>query len=97
MDSGGEHRWGPAKVELEGRGVGLFRELQLQTAGVCCERCGGAPDRAARTRHATHGDGATCYLAYLWRCSVCGKEWEDDSLKRRNAVAALAGMGAPQI
>jgi len=73
-----------------------MRELRRAAAEVHCQRCGGTPDRAARTRSAQGEGEATRYLAFVWRCSVCGNEWEDDTLKRRNAVAALAGWGAPQ-
>ena len=54
-----------------------------------CDRCGGAPSRAARTRRLTDAD-TVCYLAFSWACSVCGNSWVDDGLERINAQAEQA-------
>ena len=54
-----------------------------------CDRCGGVPSRAVRTRRVTDVD-TTYYLAFSWACSVCGNSWVDDSLERINAQAEQA-------
>jgi hypothetical protein len=51
-----------------------------------CDRCGGAPSRAARTRRVADVD-TVYYLAFSWACSVCGNSWVDDGLERINAQA----------
>jgi len=55
---------------------------------VQCAKCRGSGGRAARARSVIGTDEDVHYLAYLWRCSVCGHEWEDDLLRDLNAVAA---------
>ncbi|HMI83879.1 MAG TPA: hypothetical protein VK550_07275 [Polyangiaceae bacterium] len=54
-----------------------------------CDRCGGAPSRAARTRQVADVETAY-YLAFSWACSVCGNSWVDDALERLNAHAEQA-------
>jgi hypothetical protein len=58
-----------------------------------CDRCGGTPTRAVRTRKI---DGETSetvyYLAFTWSCSVCGNTWIDDGLERVNAQAERAAL-----
>ena len=54
-----------------------------------CERCGGTPSRAARTRRVADVE-TVCYLAFNWACSVCGNSWVDDGLERMNAQAEQA-------
>jgi hypothetical protein len=49
-----------------------------------CEHCHGAPERAARTRALPSVSREMYYLGYLWRCSVCGHEWEDEELRELN-------------
>jgi hypothetical protein len=51
-----------------------------------CGRCRGEPERAVRTRALNDGTREMYYLAYLWRCSVCGHEWEDEDLRQTNAA-----------
>ena len=57
-----------------------------------CDRCGGAPSRAVRTRQIEHGASADTvyYLAFTWSCSQCGNTWIDDGLERVNALAEQA-------
>jgi hypothetical protein len=57
-----------------------------------CDRCGGAPSRAVRTRKIERGEAADSvyYLAFTWSCSVCGNSWIDDGLERVNAQAEQA-------
>jgi hypothetical protein len=54
-----------------------------------CDRCGGAPSRAVRSRKIEHAETAETvyYLAFTWACSVCGNTWIDDGLERMNAQA----------
>jgi hypothetical protein len=54
-----------------------------------CDRCGGAPSRAVRTRRAADVE-TVYYLAFIWACSVCGNTWIDDALERINAQAEQA-------
>jgi hypothetical protein len=54
-----------------------------------CDRCGGAPSRAARTRRVADVE-TVYYLAFSWACSVCGNSWIDDGLERINAQAEQA-------
>jgi hypothetical protein len=65
-----------------------------------CDRCGGAPSRAARTRRVAEVETAY-YLAFSWACSVCGNSWVDDVLERLNAEAERAARceaaGAPLL
>jgi hypothetical protein len=58
-----------------------------------CDRCGGTPSRAARTRRVADVD-TVYYLAFSWACSVCGNSWIDDSLERQNAQAEQAARRA---
>ena len=63
--------------------MGILNHRQL------CDRCGGAPSRAARTRRVADVD-TVYYLAFSWACSVCGNSWIDDVLERINAQAEQA-------
>jgi len=54
-----------------------------------CDRCGGAPSRAVRTRRVADVE-TVYYLAFTWACSVCGHTWIDDGLERMNALAEQA-------
>jgi hypothetical protein len=62
---------------------------------IHCAKCRGSAGRAARARSVTRLDEDVHYLAYLWRCSVCGHEWEDDALRDLNAVAAEQARAKP--
>jgi hypothetical protein len=55
---------------------------------IQCQSCRGAAARCARARTIRRDPDTVQYLAYLWRCSVCGDEWEDDVLRGLNAAAA---------
>ena len=55
---------------------------------IQCESCQGAAARCARMRTLLREPDRAHYLAYLWRCSVCGHEWEDDALRGLNEAAA---------
>ena len=55
-----------------------------------CDRCGGAPSRAVRTRNTAANTETVYYLAFTWACSVCGNSWVDDGLERVNAQAERA-------
>jgi hypothetical protein len=55
----------------------------------CCA-CGGLSQRAVRTRAAAFGTDNILYLAEVWACSVCGRQWEDEMLAQSNARAADA-------
>jgi hypothetical protein len=54
-----------------------------------CDRCGGAPSRAVRSRRVADTD-TVYYLAFTWACSVCGNNWIDDRLEYMNAQAEQA-------
>ena len=54
-----------------------------------CDRCGGAPSRAVRSRRVADTE-TVYYLAFTWACSVCGNTWIDDRLERMNAQAEQA-------
>ena len=54
-----------------------------------CDRCGGAPSRAVRSRRVADTE-TVYYLAFTWACSVCGNSWIDDRLERLNAQAEQA-------
>jgi hypothetical protein len=54
-----------------------------------CDRCGGAPSRAVRSRRVSDAE-TVYYLAFTWACSVCGNTWIDDRLERLNAQAEQA-------
>jgi len=56
-----------------------------------CDRCGGAPTRAARSRRVADVE-TVYYLAFSWACSVCGNSWIDDVLERMNAQAEHAAL-----
>jgi hypothetical protein len=58
-------------------------------SGQLCERCGGAPSRAVRTRRVADAE-TVYYLAFNWACSVCGNSWVDNGLERMNAQAEQA-------
>ena len=67
---------------------GAFGAFSEVVEGPCCERCGGASVRAAKTRKLGNVPEAPCYLAYLWSCSVCGHGWVDEPIERLNSRAA---------
>lgn len=58
--------------------------------GPPCSRCHGRAARAARSRCTVIEGERVFFLAYLWRCNVCGREWCDADLERVNAKAAGA-------
>jgi hypothetical protein len=41
-----------------------------------------------RTRSTAFGADTILYLAEVWACSVCGRQWEDEMLAQLNARAA---------
>jgi len=55
-----------------------------------CDRCGGAPSRAVRSRQVAENADPVYYLAFTWACSVCGNSWVDAGLERVNAQAERA-------
>jgi hypothetical protein len=55
-----------------------------------CSACGGSAQPAVHTRSATAGGHEILYLAEVWACSICGRQWEDDTLRWRNERAAYA-------
>jgi hypothetical protein len=42
------------------------------------------------TRTTAVGTHKTLYLAEAWACSVCGRQWEDEKLRKLNGRAANA-------
>lgn len=58
--------------------------------GPRCSCCHGRAVRAARSRSVTFDGERVFFLAYVWSCDVCGKEWCDDVLENVNAKAAGA-------
>jgi hypothetical protein len=65
-------------------GMGVMKHRQV------CDRCGGAPTRAVRTRKTAENAETVYYLAFTWACSVCGNSWIDAGLERQNAQAEQA-------
>jgi hypothetical protein len=55
-----------------------------------CSACGGLSQRAVRTRSTAFDADTILYLAEVWACSVCGRQWEDEMLAQLNARAADA-------
>jgi hypothetical protein len=55
-----------------------------------CSACGGLSQRAVHTQAAVFGADNILYLAEVWACSVCGRQWEDETLAQMNARAADA-------
>jgi hypothetical protein len=53
-----------------------------------CSACGGLSQRAVRTRSTVFGADTILYLAEVWACSVCGRQWEDEMLAQLNARVA---------
>ena len=66
----------------------LRRHRQALFPGSTCWVCGGLSQPAMRTRNTTAGAESILYLAEARACSVCGRQWEDDTLRRLNGVAA---------
>jgi hypothetical protein len=64
---------------------------------ILCAKCRGSAGRAARARSVASLGEDVHYLAYLWRCSVCGHEWEDDLLRGVNAAAAEHALAKTSI
>jgi len=75
----------PAKVPTDKPGVPRWTRT---TDYIQCQSCRGAAARCARARTIRRDPDTVHYLAYLWRCSVCGHEWEDDALRGINEAAA---------
>ena len=65
-------------------------DMGVQNHGPECDRCGGAPSRAVRTRKVADLGETLYYLAYTWACSVCGCTWIDEGLEGVNAKAERA-------
>jgi hypothetical protein len=61
-----------------------------------CDRCGGAPTRAVRSRRVADTE-TVYYLAFTWACSVCGNTWIDDRLEHMNAQAERAARHEAQL
>jgi len=75
------------------KATALVRRTSGSTTGTTqgpphCLQCGGLHYHAARTRTLCLDSKEVVYLAYLWRCFVCGYEWEGEDLRRLNAEAA---------
>ena len=51
-----------------------------------CSYCGEVSKAAVRDR--TVGLRGFSYRHHMWRCSGCGREWEDDLMRRTNEVNA---------
>ena len=51
-----------------------------------CSACGGLSQRAVRTRAAVYGADSILYLAEVWSCSVCGRQWEDEMLAQLMSI-----------
>jgi len=66
------------------------RHMQSLLAGSSCSVCGGLAHPAMRTRDTAVGAESILYLAEARACSVCGRQWEDDTLQRLNGRAADA-------
>lgn len=58
--------------------------------GPECSHCHGRAARAARSRCAVVDGERVFFLAYVWSCTVCGREWTDEAIERLNATAAGA-------
>jgi hypothetical protein len=53
-----------------------------------CPHCGELSEATVRNRsvgEAPHGKGFS-YRHHAWRCSGCGREWQDDVMRRTNEV-----------
>ena len=79
---------GPASLAISRRCRVIVLVGEMVTSSGGCERCRGEPGRAARTRALVDGAHEIYYLAYHWRCSVCGHEWEDEDLRLTNVALA---------
>jgi hypothetical protein len=66
----------------------LQRHRQSPVSGSICSVCGGLSHPAVRTRNAEVGPNSVLYLVEAWACSVCGRQWEDATLRRLNGRAA---------
>lgn len=60
----------------------------LVSSGPRCSCCHGHAVRAARSRTAVIEGERVSFLAYVWSCAVCGKQWCDEALEVVNARAA---------
>jgi uncharacterized protein with PIN domain len=63
-------------------------EPSIDTAATTCMEC--EPLHTPGMRSSTvevEGKGVVRYLREFWVCSVCGREWEDTDLGRRNEAA----------
>jgi hypothetical protein len=68
----------------------LQRHRQSLLSGSSCSVCGGLSQPAVRTRNTAVGAESILYLAEARACSVCGRQWEDGTLRRLNGRAADA-------
>jgi hypothetical protein len=53
-----------------------------------CRRCRPLLFPLTRTRAVVSEGRTASYVAHYWVCSRCGREWEDEALRRQNGVAA---------
>jgi hypothetical protein len=68
----------------------LHRHGQALFSCSSCSVCGGVSQRAVRTRKTAVGAERILFLAEAWACSVCGWQWEDETLQKLNGRAADA-------
>jgi phage terminase large subunit GpA-like protein len=91
-------RWGmrhPARVVngTEAKAMSteiLHSQWQSLLSKSACSACGGLAQPAVHTHSAAIGTQEILYLAETWACSVCGRQWEDERLRKLNARAAYA-------
>jgi hypothetical protein len=68
----------------------IQRHRQSLLSGSSCSACGGLSQPAVRSRNTAVGVESILYLVEARACSVCGRQWEDATLRRLNGRAASA-------
>lgn len=72
----------------------LQRHRQSLLSGSSCSVCGGLSQPEVRSRNTAVGAENILYLAEARSCSVCGRHWEDATLRRLNGQAADTARAA---
>jgi hypothetical protein len=66
--------------------------IESNASNPSCIDCGGSSVRAVRARSVTAGKKRVFYLVHLWTCVICGDQWIDNPLDRRNENAARGAL-----
>jgi hypothetical protein len=65
----------------------------MSAPNALCPACGGPNEPSTRTYRHGDGENVVPYLHYLLKCSLCGRETEDERLRSLNESGAARALG----